>query len=958
MVDCCPPQAPMYHNGHNNFTPTVSQQQAIALQHYYQQQQQYHNNINQYSPTSSQQFSPGSNQYSPGSNQFSPSSSTQFSPTSAQYSPTSSTSSNGYLSPTDPDYQRRLNAYCGFNNDPLNRSYGYGGVYQGGVRLYSQPARYGQQPMHMYGQVHHNGYYHGAETQVSSSSNSNPIRESRNRAEKNRRDKMLRSVHELGRIVPLVALASAANKRTDRTGILRLTASFIRIETQLKPGLLKLLQPNIKSFDWEKFLLESLESVLLVVSGSGKIVFVSNTVKDILGHDPLDMLGRQLTDYTHKNDCNELNKQLKINPDENTAGYAASEVTASDDSCDSAGDVTATSRQLHGGDCLAGVDQLGGDQQSLARSFVLRVCRGPKPPSKSVAKQEKVDYQTVHVNGHLRLSVPPQATSTGAGRQMAKMQKTQQQYTENDVFLVALVRPVKERILTLGEFNVREEYITRHHIDGRIIYTDHRISMVAGYLPGEVTGNPGFKYMHKDDVMWTMVALQQMFCGGKRIGNSCYKMLTKNGKFIFMRTHGYIELADDGETIQSFVCINTVITQQEFDKLSKEMRENFSPVMNQRRKEITNSERGRKEPPPSIMDQSPLTPEVEDPVQLQKYIKNLLVEGIPSVPSTLDTPDDCKDIENFMNVVTKNIPPVSYLNQQMNLNPPVVKVAKKVAAASNAAAPQAAAAPVSAVPESMARVQQQRPSVLRRIVSTREPTTSYEGCSVSKRMRTELPPPLPPPPAPVQEPPRATVLMSPGTPLLKSTAPLSPLGAAAPLKSTAPLSPLLPVGAPGMDYGSPDSNSELKLFATGAGLDYPPVLFEDATELGVGVGVDDEWTTGTSIEYEALQLVEGLTKTQSHLELRLQKQTQSLTEITENLDMIQPSDLDDSDISTIARLRDLTETTTQQLTEQEVTLRDLQRDTQSIFLDGHSFPTRADAADLQFLNNVDPDKYL
>nr|QEQ91640.1 methoprene-tolerant juvenile hormone receptor [Laodelphax striatellus] len=651
------------------------------------------------------------------------------------------------------------------------------------------------------------------------------------------------------------------------------------------------------------------------------------------------MLGRQLTDYTQKSDCDELNKQLKINPDENSAGYTAAEVaTASDDSSDSAatdncnGGGSGAVRQLQSGH---GLD--GDEPSTLARSFLLRLCRGPKPPSKAAAKNEKLDYQLVHVNGHLRLSVPP-ANANANARHLAKLNRTQQQYTENDVFLVALVRPVKERILTLGEFNMREEYITRHHIDGRIIYTDHRISMVAGYLPGEVTGNPGFKYMHKDDVMWTMVALQQMFCGGKRIGNSCYKMLTKNGKFIFMRTHGYIELADDGETIQSFVCINTVITQQEFDKLSKEMRENFSPVMNQRRKEISNKERGRKEATGNMLDQNPLTPEVEDPVKLQSYIKNLLVEGIPSVPSSLDTPEDCKEIENFMNVVTKNIPPVAYLNQQMNLNPPVVKVVKcgdeKKTSASAAPAPAAAA------PDLTIRMQQQRPSVLRRIVSTREPTTSYEGCSVSKRMRTELPPPPPPP----QEPPRATVLMSP-TP---------------PKRPDPPLSPLLKVGAPGaVDCYLPlqADSSEMKLLfnaATGA-LDYDPAEcpFDDATAL-----VTEPWLqTPTSIEYEAMQLVEGVTKTQSYLELRLQKQTQSLTEITENLDLIQPSDLDDSDISTIARLRDLTETTTQQLSEQEVTLRDLQRDTQSIFLEGHNFPGRADAGDLQFLNNVD-DKYL
>jgi len=47
---------------------------------------------------------------------------------------------------------------------------------------------------------------------------------------------------------------------------------------------------------------------------------------------------------------------------------------------------------------------------------------------------------------------------------------------ENDIILNAVVRPFNERRVTevsMLEAN-REEYITRHQIDGRIIYVDHR----------------------------------------------------------------------------------------------------------------------------------------------------------------------------------------------------------------------------------------------------------------------------------------------------------------------------------------------------------------------------------------------------------------------------------------------------------------------------------------------------
>jgi hypothetical protein len=38
---------------------------------------------------------------------------------------------------------------------------------------------------------------------------------------------------------------------------------------------------------------------------------------------------------------------------------------------------------------------------------------------------------------------------------------------------------------------------------------DYRISVVAGYMAEEVTGESAFKFMHKDDVRFTIVALRQ-----------------------------------------------------------------------------------------------------------------------------------------------------------------------------------------------------------------------------------------------------------------------------------------------------------------------------------------------------------------------------------------------------------------------------------------------------------------
>lgn len=75
------------------------------------------------------------------------------------------------------------------------------------------------------------------------------------------------------------------------------------------------------------------------------------------------------------------------------------------------------------------------------------------------------------------------------------------------VFFVKVFRPepIAERLLEA----VKDEYVTRHLIDGRIINCDQRISYVAGYMTEEVSGMSAFKFMHRDDVRWVMIALRQ-----------------------------------------------------------------------------------------------------------------------------------------------------------------------------------------------------------------------------------------------------------------------------------------------------------------------------------------------------------------------------------------------------------------------------------------------------------------
>lgn len=173
---------------------------------------------------------------------------------------------------------------------------------------------------------------------------------------------------------------------------------------------------------------------------------------------------------------------------------------------------------------------------------------------------------------------------------------------------------------------IQDEYVTRHLPDGRIIYTDHRIAFVAGYLTEEVMGMSAFNFIHQDDLPWATVANRQstlltnqqlqvievekvvhlkliqhtlgvcecgvsmqhffaiviiinfncyddsyrhwiqwwlcfsVFSSVEGQGYSVYRLRSKTGTLIYLRTRGYLEFNKTTQKVESFVCINTLLT--------------------------------------------------------------------------------------------------------------------------------------------------------------------------------------------------------------------------------------------------------------------------------------------------------------------------------------------------------------------------------------------------------------
>lgn len=86
--------------------------------------------------------------------------------------------------------------------------------------------------------------------------------------------------------------------------------------------------------------------------------------------------------------------------------------------------------------------------------------------------------------------------------------------------------------------------------------------------------------MHQDDVRWVIVALRQMYDCNSNYGESYFRLLSRNGNFIYLHTRGYLEIDSHTNKVHSFVCINTLLDERDGRRKVQEMKEKFSIIIN------------------------------------------------------------------------------------------------------------------------------------------------------------------------------------------------------------------------------------------------------------------------------------------------------------------------------------------------------------------------------------------
>uniref|UniRef100_A0AAV2KY69 Circadian locomoter output cycles protein kaput n=1 Tax=Knipowitschia caucasica TaxID=637954 RepID=A0AAV2KY69_KNICA len=345
-------------------------------------------------------------------------------------------------------------------------------------------------------------------------------RESRNQSEKKRRDQFNVLIKELGTMLP------GNSRKIDKSTILQKSIDFLHkhkesasqsesteIRQDWKPMFLS-------NEEFTQLMLEALDGFFLAIMTDGNIIYVSESVSSLLEHLPSDLVDQNLLNFLPAGEHSEVYKAL-------SSHIMEEEVLTPE--------------------YMKSTNQL---------EFCCHMLRGTIDP------KEPPVYEYVKFIGNFKSlnNVPNCKRNSFDG----VVQRSLHSAFQDTVCFVATVRLAKPQFIkemcTVEEPN--EEFTSRHSLEWKFLFLDHRAPPIIGYLPFEVLGTSGYDYYHVDDLETLAKCHEHLMQYGK--GKSCYyRFLTKGQQWIWLQTHYYITYHQWNSRPEFIVCTHTVVSYAE-----------------------------------------------------------------------------------------------------------------------------------------------------------------------------------------------------------------------------------------------------------------------------------------------------------------------------------------------------------------------------------------------------------
>ncbi|XP_070554699.1 circadian locomoter output cycles protein kaput-like [Ptychodera flava] len=323
-------------------------------------------------------------------------------------------------------------------------------------------------------------------------------RKSRNASEKKRRDQFNILISEL------CAMVSTKSRKMDKSSVLKATISFLRQHNEItvrssKSGIAEGWKPSFLSDDeFSTLMLEALDGFMLVISQQGHMLYASDSITTLLGHLPNEYQNSTIYELVHEDDRPEMYKILAL-----------------------------ADRTLV--DC-------GTDILSKRFQFKCHMVRSSGNPC------ENPVYEPVQINGSFtrRVDEAFDVDSLASGSPYVFACTVRLQHAQ-----------LGTEFAVVSYFG--NEFISRHSLDWKFLFLDHRGPPIIGYLPFEVLGTSGYDYYHQDDL--------EKLAKCHEAWTSCYhRFLTKGQEWIWLQTRYYISYNQWNSKPEFIVCNHKVVS--------------------------------------------------------------------------------------------------------------------------------------------------------------------------------------------------------------------------------------------------------------------------------------------------------------------------------------------------------------------------------------------------------------
>ncbi|KYN01325.1 Hypoxia-inducible factor 1-alpha [Cyphomyrmex costatus] len=363
--------------------------------------------------------------------------------------------------------------------------------------------------------MYENGYYDNwhydyvEDEQLLENYLSNEKRKERSRdAARCRRSRETDIFTELAAALPVAPEQAAL---LDKASVMRLAIAYLKVRAVVD-SIPVTLTKSESSAKMDELFPKALNGFMLVLSGDGNMVYLSENVKDYLGVSQMDMMGQSVYEYSHPCDHDELRECLSSKSTDN-------------------------------------------NEKRTCNFFLRFKCtltsKGRKVNLKSAS------YKVIHCTGRLTNIRDSNSNSMEVdNEEQSKEDEDAGQDTDISLVLVGSPIPHPSNIeIPLG----RHTFLSKHSLSMKFTYADEKLAEYLGWSCEELMGQSVFEFYHALDNLALDKCFKCLFSKGQ-CETVAYRFLGKRGGYAWVITQATLIHCSKQQKPISVVCVNYILS--------------------------------------------------------------------------------------------------------------------------------------------------------------------------------------------------------------------------------------------------------------------------------------------------------------------------------------------------------------------------------------------------------------